>query len=110
MNEPKETIFCKCKSCPSANLLLSYSTQKAAKNEVAAVIWHLGECEFCHAELHFLRAHAAIEETVKLPEMPFQLRQLAEVLLGGKQLEFNALRHLFGASEPISRRNVSLTI
>ena len=111
MNELKKTIFCKCKSCPSANLLLSYSNQKAAENDCAAVIWHLGECEFCRAELHFLRAHAPTEETVKLPEMPFQLRQLAEVLLGGKQLEFMVLRGLFAASDAIvARPNVSLTI
>ncbi len=111
MNESKKTFFCKYKSCPSANLLLSYSNRKAAENEAAAVVWHLGECEFCSAELHFLRAHAALEETVKPPEeMPFQLRQLAEVLLGGKQLEFSVLRGLFGAPEPVSRRRASLTI
>lgn len=50
---------------------------------VTLVKQHLGDCEFCSAELPLLAHHDADLQTVsKPPEIPINLRILAESILG----------------------------
>lgn len=54
MGSVSTAMFCKRKTCPSAEMLLLYHDgvlASAFEREIAA---HLGECDFCGAELHLL--------------------------------------------------------
>lgn len=106
----KKSCFCKRKSCPATNSLLSYLNRETARAEAANIARHLAKCDFCDAELQFLNAHEQSEETFKLPEMPVQLRQLAEILLAGKQTEFAVLQQLFNRPRVAFRSSVSLSV
>lgn len=43
---------------------------------------HLGACEFCNAELPLLAHHRTDQSSLKPPEIPMNLRILAESILG----------------------------
>lgn len=98
--------FCKSRVCPSADTLLAFHYAELIFAEMRSVASHLGGCEFCSAELHLLTsfppAKANCYQTV---EMPFALRQLAEVLLGGKQTEFRLLENLLYGDEQLTLKN-----
>ncbi|HEX8709475.1 MAG TPA: hypothetical protein VF723_14620 [Pyrinomonadaceae bacterium] len=77
------TAFYKQAECPSSQTLLSYRTQALTVEQVLWVEAHLGECDFCGAELQLFVEHPpAEEEDCKLSEIPTNLRCLAESLLG----------------------------
>ena len=50
------------------------------------VEWHLGECDFCWAEMNLLVNYAAgSKDEGRTPSMPVNLRVLAEALLFSKR-------------------------
>jgi hypothetical protein len=85
--------FRKLRSCPSAETLLLYS-QEAAARERSALAAHLAACEFCGAEQQIYARHVScgciVAPAPALVEMPPNLRRLAEDLLA--QLSMNRAR------------------
>jgi hypothetical protein len=74
--------FCKNRTCPSAEMLVSY-TRATLKVELRQQLTaHLAACDFCDAELHLLSkfppAGAVACTSVKIP---FALYRLAKDLL-----------------------------
>jgi hypothetical protein len=74
--------FCKHKTCPSAEMLLSYTRATLPRELRQQLMAHLAACDFCDAELHLLSsfppAGAVVCPTVKIP---FALYRLAKDLL-----------------------------
>ena len=84
MKGPKNTFsFRKTASCPSSKTLVSYRAEKLSAEFSALVRCHLTECDFCTAELGLLAHHTRRERGEdRAPEIPMNLRILAESLLG----------------------------
>ena len=80
MSSARSGKFAKTVECPSAEELLE--TQRAHAS--LSVLSHLKVCEFCAAEAHMLSRHKPSESSNAQPEMPGNLRLLAECLLGGR--------------------------
>ena len=76
--------FNKGLSCPSATKLVTYSCEDLSSKEMERVRIHLNRCDFCSAELSFLKRHPPITEEVLTPVMPNHLRLLAKALLTGR--------------------------
>lgn len=74
--------FCKHKTCPSAEMLLSYTRATLAGEVRQQLSAHLDACDFCDAELYLLAkfppAGAPACPSVKIP---FALYRLAKDLL-----------------------------
>jgi hypothetical protein len=74
--------FCKHKTCPSAEMLLSYTRATLTGELRQQLAAHLDACDFCDAELYLLSKFppvgAAVCPTVKIP---FSLYRLAKDLL-----------------------------
>ena len=84
--------FCKRASCPSSETLLMYRTRNLAAGRMVWVASHLGECDFCGAELQLLTDHAPTEQVeYAVTAMPANLRWLAEKLLGAVPLNLESL-------------------
>ncbi len=71
MGSVRTANFCKHKTCPSAELILSY-TQATLTGEVCGQLSaHLDACDFCDAELYLLSKFPPVEPaicpTVKIP-------------------------------------------
>jgi hypothetical protein len=82
MNSQNESDFQKTVACPSSNTLLSYRTKALSRELLALVRLHLTACEFCTAEVALLAFHTApTKGDDKSPEIPMNLRILAESLL-----------------------------
>jgi hypothetical protein len=80
---PKQLTFRKTAACPASKTLLSYYAEQLSPTVAALVKHHLEICEFCNAELTLLAHHRAEQRsTSKPPEMPRNLRILAESILG----------------------------
>jgi len=74
--------FRKTAACPSESVLLSYNSQKLANEMMTLVNFHLGSCDFCCAELPLLNFYSQPGRAEsKPPEIPMNLRVLAESLL-----------------------------
>ena len=73
--------FRKTGACPAASTLLSYRSEKLSPEIVALVRKHLAVCEFCNAELRLLAHHQPSQRSPRTPEMPKDLRILAESIL-----------------------------
>src|SRR5262245_38328085 len=83
MNSQHKSVFEKTVACPSSGTLLSYRSQELPKELLALVRLHLAACEFCMAELALLAYHhPRRNREEKAPEIPMNLRILAESLLG----------------------------
>lgn len=91
--------FCKSRNCPTTETLYFYAGAELTAAETSPVAKHLSVCEFCCSELQFLTAHPPLEEKISPPEIPYQLRQLAEVLLDGKNAGLGFLNKLFRENE-----------
>lgn len=69
--------FCKHKTCPSAELILSYTQATLACELRPELTAHLDACDFCHAESHLLAKFpptgAPSYSTVKLPRSLYRL-------------------------------------
>ncbi|HET9526058.1 MAG TPA: hypothetical protein VFO99_07830 [Pyrinomonadaceae bacterium] len=75
--------FRKTAACPASATLLSFRAERLSPMLGTLVKQHLESCEFCSAELPLLAHHRGQRlRTSKPPEMPTNLRILAESILG----------------------------
>ena len=72
--------FRKTAGCPASATLLSFRSDALSAEAAVFVKDHLGVCDFCSAELPLL-AHHTVERGIKTPEIPLDLRILAESIL-----------------------------
>ena len=70
------TLFLKTAACPASKSLLS-------KKVAVQVKEHLENCDFCNAERQLLAHHKGSRKAFKAPEIPINLRILAEELIRG---------------------------
>jgi len=76
------TPFLKTVACPASATLLSYRSESLSAEAETLVKDHLQVCDFCNAELPLLAHHEAAPSTAsKTPEIPMDLRILAESIL-----------------------------
>ena len=74
--------FCKHKTCPSAEMLLSYTRATLAREQRQQLTAHLDACDFCDAELHLLSKFPPVgAATYPSVKIPFALYRLAKDLL-----------------------------
>ena len=74
--------FSKKLACPSSNLLLSFSSQTLAPEINFLVKHHLAACDFCYCEIPLLSFYSApLKGETRTPELPINLRVLAESIL-----------------------------
>jgi hypothetical protein len=70
-------------ACPSSNVLLSFHLQTLTPEIRTLVRHHLAACDFCCAEMPLLAHYQKpLKGECKPPEIPINLRILAESLLG----------------------------
>ena len=62
--------------------LLSFRSEQISPMIGTLVRQHLETCDFCRAELPLLAHHRTDRSTFKTPEIPMNLRILAESILG----------------------------
>jgi hypothetical protein len=75
--------FSKKLACPSSNLLLSFHNQALAPEINFLVRHHLAGCDFCYCELPLLTHYEQpLKGECRPPELPINLRVLAESILG----------------------------
>ena len=76
------TQFLKTAACPASATLLSFRGKTLSGEAEKLVTDHLKVCDFCNAELPLLAHHQSAPGTVsKVPEIPMNLRILAESIL-----------------------------
>ena len=74
--------FVKTAACPASATLLSFRAETLSTEVAVLVKDHLDVCDFCNAELPLLAHHTAgAERGLKTPEIPMDLRILAESIL-----------------------------
>ena len=74
--------FRKTAACPASATLLSFRKDSLAAEALTRVKDHLELCDFCNAELPLLAHHkAGSDRGFKAPEIPMDLRILAESIL-----------------------------
>jgi len=76
-----QLTFRKTADCPASSTLLSYRAEKLSRKNATLVQAHLADCEFCNAELPLLAHHRPVRRQPRVPEMPINLRILAESIL-----------------------------
>ena len=82
MKASKSTIpFLKTAACPASEMLLSFQDKTLSDEAEILVTDHLKSCDFCDAELPLLAHHQPLLNTAKTPEIPMNLRILAESIL-----------------------------
>jgi hypothetical protein len=83
MKTSNAVSFTKAPECPSTNILLSLLLKTLSPEIMTLIKHHLATCDFCCAELPLL-AHYEVPKKgeCKAPEIPINLRILAESLLG----------------------------
>lgn len=75
--------FTKTIACPSSNILLSLHFQALSPEIMALLRHHLAACDFCCAEIPLLAHYQKpVKGEGKPPDIPINLRILAESLLG----------------------------
>ena len=72
------TPFLKTAACPASATLLSFRGKTLSAEAELLVTDHLKACDFCNAELPLLAHFDSTLTTAKTPEMPMDLRILAE--------------------------------
>jgi hypothetical protein len=78
----KTFTFRKTATCPASTTLLSFRSNDLSAKAAKQVKEHLDHCDFCNAELPLLAHHSpAFGRRRKPPEMPMNLRILAESIL-----------------------------
>jgi hypothetical protein len=83
MKSQETHFFKKTLTCPSSNTLVSFRTRRLPDALGILVRFHLNYCEFCSAELLLLAYHKPpAKGEDKAPEIPMNLRILAESILG----------------------------
>ena len=73
--------FRKTAACPASGTLLSFRANSLSTAAVLGVREHLELCDFCSAELPLLAHHRPVANGHKTPEIPMDLRILAESIL-----------------------------
>ena len=74
--------FSKKLTCPSSNLLLSFSSQTLTPEINFLVKDHLLKCDFCYCEIPLLSFYTApLKGETRVPELPINLRILADSIL-----------------------------
>ena len=73
--------FKKTAACPASGTLLSFICNNLPAEAATVVKQHLDECDFCNAELPLLAHHQPLRGGHKTPEIPMDLRILAESIL-----------------------------
>ena len=86
--------FCKTTRCPSSETLLRYRRRQLPIGDRAIIETHLGQCEFCNAELQLLKRHRNEFEEYRAVEMPTQLRRLAADLLSKPDTRLSLMSEL----------------
>ena len=76
-----QLTFRKTAACPASAKLLSYRSKKVSRKDATRIEQHLGGCEFCNAELPLLAHHTPTRGRARSPEIPMNLRILAESIL-----------------------------
>jgi hypothetical protein len=76
-----QLTFKKTAACPASRTLLSYRLEKLSRKAAAGVKDHLDSCDFCNAELPLLAHHKPGRTRSRTPEIPINLRILAESIL-----------------------------
>jgi hypothetical protein len=80
--------FTKTIACPSSNILLSFHFQALSAEIRTLVRHHLAACDFCCAEMPLLAHYQKpLKGECKPPDIPINLRILAESLLGKSRAE-----------------------
>ena len=79
----KQLTFRKTAACPRSTTLLSFGADRLSPMLFTVVQQHLETCEFCTAELTLLARHRTERQSsIKPPEIPTNLKILAESILG----------------------------
>ena len=92
--------FRKQLSCPSSSLLLSFRRHALAPEVNFLVKHHLAGCDFCSCELPLLAMYTPPDKgECRTPELPINLRVLAESILG----QANAENEVDGSAAPVKR-------
>ncbi|HEX8634400.1 MAG TPA: hypothetical protein VF703_09645 [Pyrinomonadaceae bacterium] len=73
--------FCKHKTCPSAEMLLSYTRATLGRELRQQLTAHLNGCDFCDAELYLLSRFPPAAAVCPTGKIPFALYRLAKDLL-----------------------------
>ena len=82
MKTSKATVpFRKTAACPASATLVSFRCQNQPAEMAATVREHLKDCDFCCAELRLLAHHEPATIRYTTPEIPMNLRILAESIL-----------------------------
>lgn len=79
--------FRKTAACPASATLLSFRSNGLSATMAVDIKQHLEQCDFCSAELPLLAHHRPAGEGHKPPEIPMNLRILAESILGHKKVQ-----------------------
>ena len=73
--------FRKTAACPASATLVSFRCQNLPAETAITVKEHLKDCDFCCAELRLLAHHQPNSGKSPVPEIPINLRILAESIL-----------------------------
>ena len=73
--------FRKTAACPASATLLSLLCSNLPAEAATSVKEHLAECDFCGAELTLLAHHQPSTDALRTPDIPRELRILAESIL-----------------------------
>jgi len=79
------TPFLKTAACPASATLVSFRCQNLPAEMATSVSEHLRVCDFCCAELRLLAHHQPASGAYYAPEIPMNLRILAESILAHKK-------------------------
>jgi len=73
--------FKKTAACPASATLLSFRCNNLPADAATTVKEHLEQCDFCSAELPLLAHQQPITGSQRTPDIPMDLRILAESIL-----------------------------
>ena len=73
--------FKKTAACPASATLLSFRCNNLPADAATTVREHLDQCDFCSAELPLLAHHQPVIGSQRTPDIPKDLRILAESIL-----------------------------
>jgi hypothetical protein len=76
--------FKKTAACPASATLLSFLCHNLPAEAATGIEEHLADCDFCSAELPLLAHHQPSTSANGTPEIPKDLRILAESILKSK--------------------------
>jgi len=81
MKTSRTVPFRKTAACPASATLVSFRCHNLPAETETQVREHLQTCDFCGAELRLLAHHQPVTSKYPAPEIPMNLRILAESIL-----------------------------